>query len=221
MPTPPPPAPSALQGTTRRQARCSMHRAATCLDQCVQGINPPWSPAPPHVAMGLPAKARPGRKGRRRIAFFNGGMERHAEKPVEFELWHLALPGSTKASAAFARFELPRVVCFLPRVGLFCPRVHFSAGRAFSLSFFLFSEERKMRKDGDGATASGRSTGLKSRKNLYPRVGDSFHGFFVDAFLSKSEHWRGLAARQGLIHASTGCFACGQAEPGQAGGARG
>ncbi len=219
MSTPLPHRPSAFQSLPGRLARPSIHRAATRLDHCDSGINPPWSPAPPHGAMEPPAGARPAGKGAGRIAFCNGGMGRYAEKPVDSGLCYLASQGSTKASAAFARFKLPRVWPFLPRVGLFLPRAHFSAEGPLSLSFFHFSEERKRKR---GAEAAGsRSTGLRITKMVHPRVGPSIHGFPVDEKIGKSQHWRGFAADRASIHASTGCFAPGLPQLGQAGGVRG
>jgi hypothetical protein len=201
-----PPAPPMLKVLPRRQARGPMRRAATCLHSCAQRINPIPSPTPPTEGERRPGKGRPEGRGIAAIAFLHPGYHRHSRGPVDCSGCHHAPLGSTKRSGRSARFELPRFGLFRPRVGPFYPRVGFAVHRtnSLSLSFFIEGERGK-----EGAVAAKtQSTSPKSCNKSCPRVGTPIHGFSVDCFLSKSEHWRGVAAGRALIHASTGRNAC-------------
>ncbi len=214
-----PPAPPMLKVLPRRQARRPMRRAATCLHSCCPSINRPRSPQPPTEGELRPGRGRPEGKEAAAIGFFHPGYHRRSRGPVDCIACHYASRGSTKRSARFATFELPRVGLFLPQVGLFYPRVDFSIIRTITLSLSFFIEGE--RGEEGTAEANERSTGPKYVTEMYPRVGDPIHGFSVDYFLSRSEQRRGFAGDWPLIHASTGCAACVPPAVARAGGVRG
>lgn len=196
-----PPAPPMLKVLPRRQAR-PVRRAATCWNSCAQRINPSPSPRPPTEGELRPDQGRPEGRGGAAMGFWHPGYHRHSRGPVDCIACNYAPRGSTKRSGRFARIELPRVGLFRPRVGLFYPRVGFSAHRTISLSLCFFIEGERG-KEG-AAAAKTQSTGPESCNRVCPRVGAPIHGFSVDSFLSRSEHWRGFAGDLAAIHASTG-----------------
>lgn len=219
MSTPFPPAPPMLKDTPRRQAQAQVRRAATGQHSCAGSINPPLSPYPLTEGGFAPGRGRPEGKGGAARGFLYPGCHRHSRGPVDCIACHYASRVSTKRSGRFARFEIPRVGCFLPRVGLFYPRVCFSVIWTISLSFSFFIEEREKEKGAPGAARP--STGRENVKNMYPRVGDAIHGFSVDCFLSRCKHWRGLRADRASIHGSTGRNACVPPTAAQPGGVHG
>jgi hypothetical protein len=217
-PVPVPPAPP-MNDVSRRQAWGPRAPAAGQLHPFHPRINLAPPPRTPRGSAGAPvARGRgPGRP--RAIAFDDPGRRGVRGKPVECCNRHPAAQGWTKRIGRFARFELPRLGSFLPRVGSFIPRVHFSTAHRVSFPSFFFSEEKEREKG--PKCAAGRSTSPDSAENLYPRVQTPIHGFSVDEKRGTSKHWRGFAADQGLIHASTGCFPWGTPDEARAGGAHG
>lgn len=194
-----------LSGQSRHLARSGgsfIHRAATDLDSCGSGINPClFPPAPPND--GNPAAGgRSGRKGGGAIAFCNAGSRRQRQKPGDHPLCNLVTPRGTKRNPTTVNFQNPRVGGFFPRVDLFFPRVCFCVFSPQALSLSLFSLEKE--RDRESHAGKRAIHGFFGCLKKHPRVWTAIHGFSGDAFLSKTQCWRGLAACFPTFHASTG-----------------
>lgn len=194
-----------LQGQSRRLARSggsSVHRAATDMHPCGRCINPArLPPAPPND--GNPATwGRSGRKGGRAIAFCNAGAWRVCQKPVDGPLCNLATPRGTKPKPLTVNFHNPRVVPFCPRVTSLFPRVGFCIFASRPLSISLFSLIRESERE--GCAEKRLIHGFLRCLKKHPRVWSPIHGFSGDAFLGKTQCWRGFAGVLPLFHASTG-----------------
>lgn len=162
----------------------------------------PLGPPSPPSAKLPPMVGEARRAGGATIAFLESRRHRNSLKPVDWYLCYLASPDSSKASAEFATFQLPRVASFLPRVASFLPQAVFAQiGPFLPLSLSLSDEEEEGRKEGRRAGPIHR---FSSCLKKHPRVRKAIHGFFVDAFLSKTQCWRGFTVDQTSIHASTG-----------------
>lgn len=194
--------PSRLSRRLARSGGSSVHRAATDLDPCGQCINPArLPPAPPND--GNPAAGgKSGRNGGRAIAFCNAGAWRVCQKPVDGPLCNLATPRGTKPKPFTVNFQNPRVVPFCPRVVSFFPRVGFCIFASRPLSISLFSLRRESERE--GCAEKRPIHGFLRCLKKHPRVWSPIHGFSGDAFLGKTQCWRGVAGVLPLFHASTG-----------------
>lgn len=119
------------------------------------------------------------------------------EKPGDCTPEHPANPHGSKQKCPPGFVQNPRVVLFFPRVALFSTRVVFCGFAALFLSFFQITEEREERRGIAGGKS--RSTGFRTVARKQPRVWGAIHGFSGDAFLSKTQHWRGFSACRTLI----------------------
>ncbi len=175
---------------------------ATDLDSCENGINPTWlPPAPPHD--GNPAAGgQTGREKGRSIVFLNAGVWGVFSKPGDCPPAGLANPRGTKQNPPPYKFKNPRVVPFSPRVWSFSPRVGFRRFAARPVSISLFSLRKESEREGNAGNLA--IHGFLRCLKKHPRVCTTIHGFSGDAFLSKTQCWRGFAGFLAPIHASTG-----------------
>lgn len=170
-------------------------------------------PHPRHLSPRTPQaqKLPPGlgitrRGGGGAIDFHDAGIQGESLKPVDSTTCNLVSSVLTSYSNEFDGSEFPQVWLFLPQVAPFLPQADFSHCGPF---FFISSSfKRREREKERGGTQSGQSTGLGTCNKAYPRVSTPIHGFSVDAFLSKTQCWRGFAGFQAPIHASTERNAC-------------
>lgn len=190
-----------LQVHQRRQAH-PIHRAAAGQDISMRGL--PLSPHPPYPPITkLPQPAgTTERPGRRSIGFGDKGRRWQSLQPVDWAARNLVTLDSPKAIGQFATFGIPQVGKFLPHIAAFLPHIGFCRFVPF-LSLFL-SFKRREREEEREKARKGQSTGWKWCLKKHPRVFAPIHGFSVDAFLSKTQCWRGFTPDLAAIHASTG-----------------
>lgn len=112
------------------------------------------------------------------------------EKPGDCTPEHPANPHGSKQKCPTGLAQIPRVGLFSTRVGVFSTRVCFCGFAALFVSLFQITEEREERRGVEGGKA--RSTGFRTVARKQPRVWGEIHGFSGDAFLSKTQHWRGF-----------------------------
>lgn len=193
-------------GQSRRLARSggsSVGGVATDLDhRCSSRINPlALPPAPPHD--GNPAAGgQTGRGKGRGIVFCNDGQWGVCQKPGEIVVTHRLCHVAVRTPPPRVGSECPRVVPIYPRVWSFYPRVGFCSFSAPPVSLSL-SSLVKERERGSPAGNEGIHGFLRCLKK-HPRVCTTIHGFSGDAFLSRTQCWRGFAGFLAPIHASTG-----------------
>ena len=154
-------------------------------------------PHPPHpLTMGnRPHGDKTGRAKGRAAGFLGWRVYGVCEKPVEIAV-------TTTVCHVAVRVPHPRVVSIYPRVAMFYPRVCFCtfAPVPLSISFISLRKER----DREGERAKTSIHGFLKCNKMYPRVCSAIHGFSVDAFLSRTQYWRGFEPCFVPIHASTG-----------------
>lgn len=200
--------PPIFSGHQRRQAR-PVHRAAADQHSCGPGINSrPFPPHPP-IKGAPPLTGKSSKAGGGRDSFSSSGRQGQPLKPVDGCICNYVSSGSTKRRAEFARFEIPRIACFLPRFGLRLPHIVFFRFARLSLSFLYFLE-REEGKEG-GKAENTRSTIHQKGEKVYPRKFRVSTGFLWMPDQAAAQCWRGFQPFCEAFHGSTGGNALGSA----------
>lgn len=161
----------------------------------------PTPPAPPND--GKPAqRGQTGQNGGLAIVKIFKGVSGILSKPVEGTAHYHVSRCFSKQKCPTGLLQNPRVVSISTRNGSFCPRVCFWVFALFLPSSSSFSLEKE--RERETKKKKTQSTGFNDPLVTIPRVGSLIHGFFVDCFLSRTQHWRWFAGFLTPIHASTG-----------------